>query len=290
MNKLGEDLVTSATIGDLNNVQLLLNRGVDVNYQNVQHGYTALSRAVYNNKEEIVKLLLNQPGININTKDKYGSSIISTVFANVRNLNIIKLLLRAGIDVNSVDSRGDTILNNMVRSRNEDIIVSLVRHGVDLNGVDKQGNTTLMLAAIYNLKDTARLFTESGADISLKNKSGDTALSNSVDFHNKEITTIILEYYMNDYGMSLMYDQDEDIEIKRHLNRSDQRELYKAFVSSIRNYLTEYFISINFKSFLDSVQDIAIEIANVTLLGDKSHMSYLPEVINNLNQTYNLRL
>ncbi len=74
-------LVYAAEHGSLDVVKFLLEVGCDINAQDT-FGNTALLCAVENNRYELMKFLLHQPGIHIEISNFYGENIFSIAALN----------------------------------------------------------------------------------------------------------------------------------------------------------------------------------------------------------------
>ncbi len=110
---LNNDLLNRVVFGSHRSVRELLEKGVDVNYQRENDGWTALIRASYfsylnNFRIGIIRLLIEY-GANVNLQDKDGNTAL--VFASYNgHTEAVKLLLAAGAKVNLQDDRDYTAL------------------------------------------------------------------------------------------------------------------------------------------------------------------------------------
>jgi len=145
--------------GCLDDVNKLLNIGVDVNQQNAV-GITPLHRAASGNHLAIVKRLLSVPGIQVNqpTPDDVTALILA---ADLGNFDVVRELLKA-----------------------QDIRVDLQT---------KQGETALMFAASNGHLDVVNILLENGANINLATASGITPLHYAIDQDNIEMVQVLLQ-------------------------------------------------------------------------------------------------
>ena len=154
-------------------VELLINKGADVNAKNKKEGSTALHIVTYRHNKEIVQLLVKK-GADVNVKNKYGI----TPLHYVGNINITEFLIAKGADINAKDNKGYTPLHNVatkvIKSENffkyelsieQTIPVAehLIANGADVNAKDKDGKTPLKLAIEKDNKEIIILLRKHGA-------------------------------------------------------------------------------------------------------------------------------
>ncbi|PGH34629.1 hypothetical protein GX50_02519 [[Emmonsia] crescens] len=95
-------LRAAASAGFLKTTQLLINNGADVNYIS-SHGDTTLSAAAVKGHTKIVRLLVdNKADVNaVNTQDiEYGTALIGAAF--FEHEDCVRILIQAGADVNKI--------------------------------------------------------------------------------------------------------------------------------------------------------------------------------------------
>lgn len=89
-----DDLVTKAAFGSVQDVQRILDSGVNVNAQHDLFGITALHSAAIQANVDIVKLLLSR-GANVNIKDNDKCTPLSQAKRG-GNQEIIRMLMDKG--------------------------------------------------------------------------------------------------------------------------------------------------------------------------------------------------
>lgn len=158
----------AARKGDLNSMKDLVGK-VDINVKDLAyHNYSALHFAAELNYPEIVKFLLEQPGINVEAVDSAGMT--SFMYAVLRgHENIIKLLAQKA-DIN-VTARGFTAFVLAAEAGNVKIIKLLSEiPGIDINKRTRLGFTPLIKAVYESQKDVIKfLITLPGVSINDQN-------------------------------------------------------------------------------------------------------------------------
>ncbi|MBI5206976.1 MAG: ankyrin repeat domain-containing protein, partial [Candidatus Firestonebacteria bacterium] len=102
-----------------------------------------LYRALLNNDEDRVKYLINK-GIDINTKDREGGSLLH--YAVARNeKDIVEFIINKGADVDAKDIDGITPLHFAISKEYKEIIELLISKNADLNIKNNEGKTPLIL-------------------------------------------------------------------------------------------------------------------------------------------------
>ena len=88
-------------------VTALIEAGADVNSPQRDYGHTALFWASFNGHKNIAKLLLAQPGIQLNAINIDGDTALMAA-AEKGHLEIVEMLLKAGAKVSITNKRGET--------------------------------------------------------------------------------------------------------------------------------------------------------------------------------------
>lgn len=182
-------------------VQVLLDKGVDVNTQTPYNKLTPLHIAVQGNDTKMVKFLISK-GADVNAYYKSSSDYSGTNFrpASVEEEGLsplhiavmfnkekaAKILLKNGADVNIKNNFGETPL---LKVKTKTMAELLLSKGADVNAQDYLGKTPLH--KVVNNPEIAKLLIEKGADVNAK-----TEFENRTplfDVTNKEIAEMLIE-------------------------------------------------------------------------------------------------
>ena len=156
--------VQKAAEGDTQAVGYFLEAGMDPNVTD-EKGNTALIAAAKEGHQGIVEMLLDK-GADIEGRDaKFGGTPL--IWAAIRGqTDTVKLLLQRGADINAVEEKNgmNAIILAAIKG-NDQIIEILLENGADVNSGDKDGRTPLMWAAHHGHTETVTLLLDNGADL-----------------------------------------------------------------------------------------------------------------------------
>jgi ankyrin repeat protein len=161
----------AAGYGPLANVELLINKGADVNAKNRRNS-TPLHWAIHDGAK--VRLLLSK-GADINTRQAQGRTPLFLAAMLGNGAQTMRLLLARGADPNLASANGQTPLMMAARGNIEGIRL-LIEKGAEVNARDGAGETALMFACTGGNASAVRLLIERGADVKVKSKRNETAL------------------------------------------------------------------------------------------------------------------
>ncbi len=114
------------------------------------------------------------------------------------NQGRIKRLLKMGVDINTKNSVGDTVINSALKDASNKTIQFLIDNypGIDVTIVDRQKNTPLHNALQYKRQEAAKkLIKRHDLDINAQNKDGETPVMIEVKTckNNPEMIQYILQ-------------------------------------------------------------------------------------------------
>ena len=159
---------------------LSIDPDIDVNEQDSETRRTPMIYAAIQSNINAMKLLLNQPQIDVNHRDNDGCSALFYAVAN-EHLQMSQLLVDAGADINiHCYSSGETPLIMATKTRNKLMMKHLIESNVteaNMNHCDNNGYSALFYAVSNKRVTTVQLLIESGADINdVSRETGQTTL------------------------------------------------------------------------------------------------------------------
>ncbi|KHG01708.1 ankrd52 [Gossypium arboreum] len=128
---------SAASIGNLEIMEILLNKGANVNVKN-DGGRTALHYAASKGWLKIAELLISHGAVGCTPLHRAASTGKSA---------LCELLIEEGAEVDATDRAGQTPLMSAVICQNKEVALLLIRHGADVDIEDKEGYTVLGLAS-----------------------------------------------------------------------------------------------------------------------------------------------
>lgn len=183
-------LIVACAYGYEDIVKYLLNiPGIDINAQNME-GYSPLISTAWNGRINIVKLLIQAPELDVNAQNDEGITALMGTALN-GTTDIANLLLEIpGIDVNIGDKNGMTALMFACEDHPEVAKILLDAPGINVNAKDNMGHTALFFAETTDIIES---LLKAGIDINAQTNYGQTALHSAASLDVKETVKILLE-------------------------------------------------------------------------------------------------
>jgi len=133
---------------DYSTVKIMLDNGFDINAKKYINNNTGLIDAIYSNRKNIIKLFLQHPKLNPNSKNNIGfTPLMEASFWN-RVIFVDMLLNLPNINVNIQNDEGDTALMIATKRENCNIVEKILNHenvDVDIKNNLKQTAKDLSL-------------------------------------------------------------------------------------------------------------------------------------------------
>ena len=147
-------------LGDVRDVQVLLDSGADVNEQTLDY-QTPLLRAIDEQNPAMVRILL-AAGADANLSTMAGTPLTEAAWRE--SSEIVQMLIEAGANVNTLSYHGSTaLLETIILQRTKNLAL-LIRAGADVNQVGAEGVTPLAKAKLFGRDDIIRPLLAAGAD------------------------------------------------------------------------------------------------------------------------------
>lgn len=197
-------LLQAARDGNIEEVNKLLESGVDVNQTGPGNTSALLMACGMGNKDVVLKLL--DAGADINHKSTSGSTSLimaasSHVFRKADKkldvLNIITKLLSKGANINEKANDGRTAIHGAAFVGNNIALSLLILHRANVNVKDNKGMTPLHFAVLGGHKDVvAKLLKTPAVNIRSLNLEGKTAKQLALEKGNREIINMLSEAWV----------------------------------------------------------------------------------------------
>lgn len=178
-----QQLIKCARENDVDGCKRIIEKGVDVNAKGLdvnQFGgkwigekwfksvtYSALHIAALNSAKDVVKVLLETPGVVVDIRGFAGWTPLHKACWNItmHSTSIVRALLMAGADVNARGSCDKTPLHLACThgSANLDVISCLLEYGADPNATDSEGLTPMAFVDKPKQRAIRRLLVSYGA-------------------------------------------------------------------------------------------------------------------------------
>ena len=192
-NKNGETaLMIASQKGHYQIVELLLKKHADINHQG-KDGVTALMLASQNGHHQVVEQLLKEHA-DINHKRNDGVTALMLASKSGHH-QVVELLLKEHAEINHQGKDGVTALMIASQNGHHQVVELLLKEKVDVNTQTKNGWTALMIASKSGHFQVVELLLKGHADVNTENKNGYTALMiASFNGHHQVVELLLKEY------------------------------------------------------------------------------------------------
>ncbi len=166
------DFVVAAQMDNASMVRKLLKNGGSPNTVDPVTGQSVLILALREGANDVVNLLLAQPGIDLELAAPNGNRALMMAAFKRNKPAVLALLARGAI----VTYPGWTPLHYAAASGDDEIVRILLEHHAYIDAETPSQLTPLMIAAREGHEAAARLLMQEGADATLKNNESLTAV------------------------------------------------------------------------------------------------------------------
>ncbi len=176
-------LIAAAAVADnLGVIKRLLDRGADLHARN-ENDVSALAAAVYASDDDCVRFFLDQGCVPQDIRNLFGAAgnSLLAVAAQTADIRMIDLLLEHEVEVNAPDVNfAGHALNYALLSQKPEVARRLIEAGADLKLGSPVGKVPPLVLASYSETgdlSVMKLMIERGADVQSANQAGETSLT-----------------------------------------------------------------------------------------------------------------
>ncbi|MHB8405979.1 MAG: ankyrin repeat domain-containing protein [Gammaproteobacteria bacterium] len=201
LERSGSLLMQASVKGDITEVNRLLKKGANPNYQD-RRGMPILGavlKARPKNLPEIVKALA-RAGADVNARHYVVPIAFDYVSYNKRcDPKVLNILFKYGLNPNDYEPIAhESVLESAVAyGGNSSCISTLIMHGGRINHTDYGGNTPLIQAVYRKDPSIVLLLLLNGAKPNISDEFGNTPLMAAAFFKSKSIVTLLLQHGAN---------------------------------------------------------------------------------------------
>lgn len=194
--ELDQEVIRAAQHGTAGRLEALIEAGGDAAQRDML-GWTPLHYAVNrfrvegNGDFDVVKVLLETPGVDIHSRTNDGFSPI-VLAAEHGNIELLELLLEHGADLKFRDDDGFTVLSAALRKRRLEMARHLLAKGVDVNEKLPGGGNALFVAIRSRSPEAVQMLIDAGADLHGGGKVAAPIIFASA-IRNQEVVQVLLD-------------------------------------------------------------------------------------------------
>jgi ankyrin repeat protein len=185
-------LMLASKFNSLKVVKYLIQKGADINLKN-NYNKTALIVACENLSIETIEYLLSLENIDLEVKSHMlqSNAFITACISN--NLKVAKMLLDKKADINTKYIYERNALMYACYTANYDLVTFLLKNGINVNTQDRKGDSALIFAVRYSQLKFIKKLVEYNADINIKNNLYEDALKLACKYNKYDIVKYLIK-------------------------------------------------------------------------------------------------
>ncbi|KAK5644313.1 hypothetical protein RI129_005613 [Pyrocoelia pectoralis] len=191
-------IITALVENSKTMVDFLIAKGANVHLTSYETGASCLHYASSAGYDDIVNDLLDK-GLDINRENNQNETPLRLAFIG-KHSSTIKLLLSRGASVDDGNFT-HTYMHYAAELGDDSIVTDLIHKKVDLNTINSDGNTPLFLAVLFKNVSAVRLLIENGADYNLKNRENRNLLQVAKSVEAEDLIIDFLNLGLKDEGL-----------------------------------------------------------------------------------------
>ncbi len=253
-----------------NCLEVLVERGVNVNTTD-KLGQTVLIRSVINNRNDLVSFFINS-NANIDITDSNGNRAIHYAI-QAKNITILHLLINGGADLLVKNKNGATLLQVCVNEDSSEMIDALLdSKRITVDYASSTGTTAAMQAYINSNGVLANYLIQKGASLFAKDNQGKTLKTYRVNYYQEQISKANNQISSNSLTITVLQKDNVTAQSK---------------ISSLRIELSS--AQANYERTERELQDAERKLREIQNEADRhrNDMNFYTERINFWTQSYN---
>ncbi|XP_046353562.1 serine/threonine-protein phosphatase 6 regulatory ankyrin repeat subunit B-like isoform X3 [Haliotis rufescens] len=159
-----------------------------------EYGLTPLHLASQSGHEGVVRLLLNCPGVQVDTPTNIQGSIPLHMAAQSGHSSVVSLLLsKSTTQLHIKDKRGRTALHLAAANGHYEMVALLLGQGADINACDKNAWTALHFSAKSGYNNVVMLLMESGGSPMNETKDGKVPVCYAAAANHSDVLSYLMK-------------------------------------------------------------------------------------------------
>ncbi|XP_032236532.1 serine/threonine-protein phosphatase 6 regulatory ankyrin repeat subunit A-like isoform X3 [Nematostella vectensis] len=162
------------------------------------YSYTPLHLAAQSGHVDVVRILLNSPGVRVDSATAIQGSIPLHLAAENGQSEVVSILLsKSTVQLHVKDKVGRSALHLAASNGHRELVSQLIGQGADINAPDENGCAPIHMSAEYGHVDVVKLLVESGASPRVENKEGKFPICYAAASGHVSVVNYLLQQEMN---------------------------------------------------------------------------------------------